>query len=86
MKKLLIAFLCIFSNSVFAAENAPEVQEFERGIYFSSLKSKHYNFDYYVDTVAQLCFVANSSDSSLAPIPCKNLKKRQEWSKIIIWE
>ena len=45
-------------------------------------------FYYTVDTVAQLCFsfLRLGTGAGLTEISCSNLKKRPEWSGIIIWD
>lgn len=85
MTRLTTILLLAFSTTVFAGKDTPEVKQMDSGIYWSLVARNHM---YYVDTIAQLCFVAEASDrpAALAPIPCKNLKKRPEWSALITWE
>ena len=82
MKRLLVVLLCTFSAAAFAK---PDVKPLDDGVYWSLVAKE---FNYYVDTVAQLCYVvdAGNKPSSLTVIPCKNLKKRPEWAAVITWE
>jgi len=53
-----------------------------KGFYYSSTS----DYVYFADTLAQLCFAKLAGMEGIVSIPCKNLKKRPEWEKIITWD
>lgn len=84
MKKLILPILLFsFSVSAFAGDDNPKVSPSGvKGFYYSNTS----DYVYFADTVAQLCFARLAGLDGIATIPCKNLKKRPEWEKIITWD
>ena len=54
------------------------------GIYMSETS---HHLRYYVDTIIKKCYVVfyTPNGSGIDTIPCKDLKLRPEWEKIITW-
>ncbi|NET61378.1 MAG: hypothetical protein F6K47_36205 [Symploca sp. SIO2E6] len=81
---IVIAITLLNSSTVVAA---PEVRRGDDGFYSSKVGP----ITYFVDTVAQLCFVGRITSSSaghgvtLDTISCNNLNQRPEWRSIITW-
>jgi len=85
MKRISLLSLLMFASTTSFASDQPDVKKLDHGVYWSVVAA---SYVYYVDTVAQLCFVADAhnTSSALSAIPCKNVKKRPEWAQIINWE
>jgi len=86
MRKIVALALALgLTPSAYAASGV-EVDKEDNGIYVSENLDTERMY-YVVDTVAQLCFLKIASTVEPAVlVPCKNLKKRPEWAKIITWD
>lgn len=84
MRKLTLLILLFgFMVPVFASDDNPKVSPSGvKGFYYSSTS----DYVYFADTLAQLCFAKLAGMEGIVSIPCKNLKKRPEWEKIITWD
>jgi len=86
-KSVLLTMLLCFSTALLATEEMPKVTQKPNGFY--ELPGTDFLFNYYVDSVSQLCYITPYNQRgpiAVTVIPCRNLKKRPEWSKIIVWE
>ncbi|BBM03914.1 hypothetical protein GL2_39880 [Microbulbifer sp. GL-2] len=83
MKKRIIFAVAsvLFSQCVFA-DKPPKIKERSNGMYTQQI---HQGYIYLVDTKAELCFAGLWPRGGLTEFDCKNLAKRDEWKKIIVW-
>jgi hypothetical protein len=82
MKKIISLILVFFLSHVPQGFcNPPKIsKDSKSGIYTQPINSAY--LIYTVDPSTEQCFVAWNG---IATIPCKNLKKRDEWKDIITW-
>ena len=73
--------IAVMTYSTYIQAGEPEVERYDDSGFYKS-EAADYIY-YYVDTVAQLCYLGAREGYVL--IPCDNLKKRPEWKKIIKW-
>ena len=90
---MLLGMLLSAHPAISADEAQPKAALLWKGIYKSVVYfiPTETEFSYLVDTKAQICYVQikallKGSGLSISPVPCADLKGREEWRKIITWE